>query len=109
MEKLIEQIQSLFMALIINGDYVVKTFQESYLMIEVDDKYPFALWIGADASMVHIWTAIGVNFMPLPDFTPQEKKLIYEHTKQLRIEKKEEIRLSKIAELKSELEKLESI
>lgn len=109
MEKLIEQIQSQFMAKIINGDYVVKTFYESYLMIEVDDKYPFSLWLGLDASMVHIWPAIGGNFMPLPDFTTEEKKLIYEHTKQLREDNKEEIRMAKIIALKSELEKLESI
>ena len=109
MEKLIEQIQSQFMGKIINGDFIVKSFQESYLMIEVDEKYPFSLWLGSDASMIHIWSAIGGNFMPLPDFTPEEKKLIYEHTKQLREDNKEEIRMAKIIALKSELEKLESI
>jgi hypothetical protein len=109
MEKLIEQIQSQFMAKIINGDYTVKSFQENYLMIEVDEKYPFSLWLGSDASMVHIWSAIGGNFMPLPDFTPEEKKLIFEYTKQLREDNKDEIRMAKIIALKSELEKLESI
>ena len=109
MEKLIEQVQSQFMAKIINGDYTVKTFQESYLVIEVDEKYPFNLWIGTEAMMVHIWHSISGNFIPLPEFTTEEKKLIYEHTKELRELKKEEIRLAKIAALKSELEKLEAI
>ena len=109
MENLIKQIQSQFMAKIINGDYTVKTFQESYITIEVDEKYPFNLWIGNEAMMVHIWQDITGNFIPLPEFTTEEKKLIYEHTKELRELVKEEIRLAKITALKSELEKLESI
>lgn len=109
MEKLIEQIQSQFMAKIINGDYSVKTFHESYLTIEVDEKYQFNLWIGTDAMMVHIWQSISGNFIPLPEFTTEEKKRIYEHTKELRELKKEEIRLAKITDLKVELAKLEAI
>ena len=111
MEKQIKNLQDYFKRKILKGDFEVKEFKEQYIVIIVDSKYIFNLWVANGYKHFDLWTmnTFSPNFI-LFDFTEDEKKICYSNLEQIIIvEKNKSIIESKkkvIEEANNVIEKL---
>ena len=77
MKEKIAEIQKYFKDKIVNGDYEIIDICEHYPTIQIDGEYNFALWTSNEVTNIEAYMGSGKSFMKLPEFTEEEKKIIW--------------------------------
>ena len=103
MEKSIGAIKNYFKKQILANNFEIKNITDCRLDIEVDQKYPFTLWIG-NLDILHSIKIYeyGVNFMNFT-FEESEKEKLQDLIKQQVSSEQRRLKLEQIERLQNEL------
>ncbi len=103
MEKNIGAITNYFKKQILKNNFEIKNITDYCLEIEVDEKYPFVIWIGNldIINTIRIYE-YGTNFMNLT-FEETEKQQLHDLIEKQVSDEKRKITLEKIQKLQNEL------
>lgn len=82
MKQKIEEVQQYFINKLVNADFEIKRGDSNILKVIVDGKYPFVIWIANDQpEHLGTYSDTGDSFMLLPEFTTDQKNILYEKIK----------------------------